>query len=99
MIVCADVFMLVSHATGPDLTITQRVMIAFAILIQVLAFYSYERHYQSCQSWKGWFICMIGSLVVSNVLRRFVIHPSEDASSQILLLEDPDQAVPVSSSA
>lgn len=92
MLVCADVFMLVSHAMGPDLTTAQRTMIAVAVVIQVAAFYSYERHYQACQSWKGWFVCMIGSLVVSNLLRRFVIPVDEDNA-------DPPSPMPVSSSA
>jgi hypothetical protein len=81
LIVCADVFMLASHAMGSDLSTTKRITVVFAILIQIVAFYSYERHYQTCQSWKGWFICMIGSLVVSNLLRRFVTDPDEDTTN------------------
>ena len=73
--------MRVSQAMESDQTALQRTVTALAVAMQLLAFYAYERHYQMCQSWKGWFICMIGSLVASNAIRQFVTKQSkcEDA--------------------
>jgi hypothetical protein len=79
--ICADTFMLVARAMESEQTMVKRAVILAAIIIQIIAFYSYERHYMVCQSWKGWFICCIGVLLTSLVIQQIVFTPDPDPRS------------------
>lgn len=81
--------MLVARAAESKQTTLKWVVIAVAVLIQIVAFYSYERHYRVCQSWKGWFICCIGALLTSLVIQQMVFNTESK----------PDADTPHSSSA
>ena len=74
--------MLVARAAESQQTTVKRAIIGVAVLIQVVAFYSYERHYKVCQAWKGWFICCIGAVLTSLVIQHVVFNtePKSDAA-------------------
>ena len=89
--ICTNVFTILSEIANDGKTIEQQAITVLSILIYIVAFYIYTQHYQACQSWKGWFLCVVGSQIAFNLLRRFITSPpkTENTNDVPLIVQKP----------